>query len=74
MVVFARQTIQRTALSAVLVLFALTGSASALTITGGPVYSLPGGGTCTVSGTPSITSPNGATVTCTGVNLAAHSN
>ena len=62
---------------AVLAVWAVLGvatSASALPITGGPMYTLPGGGSCTVSGTPTITSPNGATVTCTGVNLAAHSN
>ncbi|MDX2167728.1 MAG: hypothetical protein SF182_11715, partial [Deltaproteobacteria bacterium] len=68
------QTLQRSFISAVVLVLAYASSAAALTITGGPVYSLPGGGTCTVSGTPSITSPNGATVTCTGVNLAAHSN
>ena len=50
-----------------------TTSASALVITGGPTYTLPGGGTCTVTtGVPGIGS--GATVNCTGVNLAAHSN
>jgi hypothetical protein len=51
----------------------LASSASALVITGGPTYTLPGGGTCTVSsGVPSV--GTGATVSCTGVNLAAHSN
>lgn len=44
--------------------------APALIITGGPSYTLPGGGSCSVSG---ITSDGaGATLTCTGVNLAAH--
>ena len=46
--------------------------ASALVITGGPVYSLPGGGSCSVSGNPALLT--GATVTCSSVNLAAHTN
>ncbi len=55
-----------------LALVGLVSSASALVITGGPVYSLPGGGSCSVSGAPPTGS--GATVTCTGVNLGAHTN
>jgi hypothetical protein len=45
-------------------------TASALIISGGPNYVLPGGGSCTVGGVSSQT--GGATVSCTGVNLAAH--
>src|SRR4029453_14847067 len=58
--------------AAVLVLLAVASSASALIITGGPTYTLPGGGSCTISGVTSQT--GGATVSCTGVNLAAHTN
>jgi len=58
------------ALVAVLAVLGLSSSASALIITGGPVYSLPGGGSCTVSGVASAT--GGATVSCTGINLGAH--
>lgn len=47
-------------------------SASGLVITGGPVYSLPGGGSCSISGIASRT--GGATASCTGVNLASHTN
>ncbi len=57
---------------AVCLLVGLASTGSALTITGGPVYTLPGGGSCTVSGTTCAT--GGATVSCTGVNLAAHTN
>ncbi|HSP96797.1 MAG TPA: hypothetical protein VL049_06075 [Candidatus Dormibacteraeota bacterium] len=46
-------------------------NASALILSGGPVYNLPGGGSCTVTGIPG-NSPSGATVSCTGVNLGAH--
>jgi hypothetical protein len=67
------RTMKRVAYVAALVL-AGSGAASALTLTGGPVYTLPGGGSCTVSGTPSITGTSGATVSCTGVNLSAHTN
>jgi hypothetical protein len=45
-------------------------SASALILTGGPVYNLPGGGSCVVTGIASQAS--GANISCTGVNLAAH--
>src|SRR5689334_22809235 len=45
--------------------------ASALVLTGGPVYTLPGGGTCTVTGTATSQS-GGATWTCSGVNTSAH--
>lgn len=44
--------------------------ASALIISGGPSYTLPGGGSCTVSNI--ATDGTGATLSCTGVNLAAH--
>ncbi len=54
----------------VLALLGLPSSASALTISGGPVYSLPGGGSCSISGI--ATNTGGATVSCTGVNLGAH--
>lgn len=47
-------------------------ASNSLIITGGPTYTLPGGGSCSVSGQPSRGS--GATVTCSGVNLAAHTN
>ena len=55
---------------AMLVWVSLASNASALILTGGPVYSLPGGGTCTVAGIAS--QAGGATVSCVGVNLAAH--
>ena len=45
-------------------------TASALIISGGPTYTLPGGGSCSVSGVTGAT--GGATISCTGVNLAAH--
>ncbi len=57
-------------LTAALALLALSSSASALIITGGPTYTLPGGGSCSVASVPSVSS--GATVTCTGVSLASH--
>ncbi len=62
----------RSALMAVCLLAGLTSAGWALTITGGPVYTLPGGGSCTVSGVTTHT--GGATVSCTGVNLSAHTN
>jgi hypothetical protein len=52
------------------VLLGVASSASALILTGGPTYSLPGGGSCSVSGVAIQT--GGATVTCTGLNLAGH--
>ncbi|MEO6028851.1 MAG: hypothetical protein ABIR79_18465, partial [Candidatus Binatia bacterium] len=55
---------------ATLVPLGLASNASALTLTGGPVYALPGGGSCAVSGVASQT--GGATLTCTGVSVAAH--
>ena len=55
---------------AMLVWLGLASNASALTLTGGPVYTLPGGGTCTVTDVAS--QAGGATVSCTGVNVAAH--
>jgi hypothetical protein len=57
-------------LMAALTLFGATSSASALIITGGPTYTLPGGGSCSMGGVASAT--GGATISCTGVNLAAH--
>ncbi|MBX3027460.1 hypothetical protein KF840_21400 [bacterium] len=45
-------------------------SAKAAAIARGPVYTLPGGGSCTVNGSPSRGS--GATVSCTGIDVAAH--
>jgi hypothetical protein len=59
------------ALLALGALLSVATAASALVITGGPVYTLPGGGTCTVSGTAASASA-GATWTCTGVNTSAH--
>jgi DNA-binding beta-propeller fold protein YncE len=53
-------------------LLGVAASASALIITGGPTYSLPGGGVCSISGVTSRT--GGATISCTDVNLAAHTN
>jgi len=58
--------------AAIVVLAGLASSATALVITGGPTYTLPGGGSCTVTGDPAIGSA--ATVNCTGVSLASHSN
>ena len=52
--------------------WSVAATAPALVITGGPVYSLPGGGSCTITGEPARGS--GATISCTGVNLSAHSN
>src|SRR6059058_2361838 len=60
------------AMTAVAVLAGLASRASALTITGGPVYTLPGGGSCSLSGTATSAS-TGGTWTCTGVNTSAHS-
>lgn len=59
-----------TVLGAALGAIGLQLPASALIISGGPSYTLPGGGSCTVSGIASAT--GGATVTCTGLNLGAH--
>ena len=67
-----RRRAHRLAVLAGLVTLGLATSAPALVITGGPVYGLPGGGSCTVSGDPS--KGTGATISCTGVNLSAHSN
>src|SRR5438270_10204234 len=57
--------------TAVAVLAGLAPRASALTITGGPVYTLPGGSSCSLSGTATSAS-TGGTWTCTGVNTSAH--
>jgi hypothetical protein len=59
------------ATAALLAVVGMASNASALILSGGPVYNLPGGGSCTVSGTAG-NSPSGATVSCTGVNLSAH--
>src|SRR5438876_2332330 len=56
---------------AVLAVLGVAARASALTITGGPVYTLPGGGSCSLSGTATSAS-TGGTWTCTGVNTSAH--
>src|SRR5947208_264836 len=56
---------------AVLAVLGVGARASALTITGGPVYTLPGGGSCSLSGTATSAS-TGGTWTCTGVNTSAH--
>src|SRR2546428_6749661 len=48
------------AMTAVAVLAGLAPRASALTITGGPVYTLPGGGSCSLSGTATSASTGGA--------------
>ena len=60
------------AIIAVLALLVGASSASGLVITGGPTYSLPGGGSCIVSGITSTGS--GAIVSCTGIALASHTN
>ena len=60
------------ALYSALTLLVLASSASALVITGGPTYTLPGGGSCTTSGI--TTQTGGTTVSCTGINLGAHTN
>jgi hypothetical protein len=44
--------IKRVAIFGMLALLGGATSAEALIITGGPVYSLPGGGSCSVSGSP----------------------
>src|SRR5207249_1609741 len=54
----------------VLAVLGVTARASALTITGGPVYTLPGGGSCAATGT--LTTAAGGTWTCTGMNTSAH--
>ena len=60
-------------LCAVLASFVVASRAAALTISGGPSYSAPGGGSCMVTGTPSVT-VGGATVTCTGFDMSAVAN
>src|SRR5215475_3433158 len=65
-----RARTNRLSILATLVWLGLASNASALILTGGPVYSLPGGGSCTVTGIASQT--GGATVSCVGVNLSAH--
>jgi len=56
---------------AVLAVLGVGARASALTITGGPVYTLPGGGSCVLGGTAASASAGG-TWTCTGVNTSVH--
>lgn len=63
-------SIKSVALLGIVAMLGLASSASALILTGGPTYSLPGGGGCSVTGISSRT--GGATITCTGVNLGAH--
>ena len=60
----------RIAAVSLLALCGAVSTASALIISGGPSYTLPGGGSCTVSGVTA--NSGGATVSCTGVNLGAH--
>ena len=67
-----RRLLTHGALLSALALLTPASDAAALVITGGPTYSLPGGGSCTVSNVHSRST--GATVTCTGVNLGVHSN
>src|SRR5207244_8857537 len=55
---------------AVLAVLGVAPRASALTITGGPVYTLPGWGSCSLSGTAASAS-GGGTWTCTGVHPSA---
>jgi hypothetical protein len=62
-------TIARAAAIALLAVVGMGSNASAVILTGGPVYVLPGGGSCSVTGTTGVA---GATITCTGVNLGAH--
>ena len=62
-----RALTNRLSILAMLVSFGLASNASALILTGGPAYTLPGGGSCTVAGVACQT--GGATVSCTGVNL-----
>src|SRR4051794_13087952 len=57
--------------AAVLAVLGMAARASALTITGGPVYALPGGGSCALTGT-AASAAGGGTWTCTGVNTSAH--
>lgn len=63
---------RRLAQIAAVAMLALGGAArtSALVISTGPQYVLPGGGSCSVSGVACQT--GGAVVSCTGVNLSAH--
>jgi hypothetical protein len=55
---------------AVLACVGVASSASALILSGGPTYTLPGGGSCSVANIASRS--GGATISCTGVNLSAH--
>lgn len=64
-------TMRRVAILAMLALIGIGSRAEALILTGGPSYTLPGGGSCTVSGVTSQT--GGATLNCTGVNISGHS-
>lgn len=61
---------KRLSILAISLVLGLASHASALTLTGGPVYALPGGGSCSVAGVAS--QAGGATLSCTGLNLAAH--
>jgi hypothetical protein len=55
---------------AVLACVGVASSASALILSGGPTYTLPGGGSCSVTNIASRS--GGATISCTGVNLSGH--
>src|SRR5206468_222482 len=62
---------------AVLAVLGVGARASALTITGGPVYTLPGGGRCSLSGSATCASTGGGvtgTVVATGGTPAGNSN
>ncbi len=65
-----RTLTNRLSILAMLLSLGLASSASALIVTGGPTYILPGGGSCTVAGVASQT--GGATLSCTGVSVSAH--
>src|SRR5262249_18268942 len=59
----------RLSLVAMLVCLGVASNASALILTGGPTYTLPGGGSCSVAGVASQT--GGATLSCTGVSVSS---
>lgn len=65
-----RWTAPGVATCAMLAWLGLASSASALILSGGPTYTLPGGGSCSISGVTSQS--GGATITCVGVNLSSH--
>ncbi len=65
-----RALTKRLPILAMVLCLGVASDASALILSGGPSYTLPGGGSCSVSGITCGT--GGATLTCTGVNLGAH--